>query len=484
MGWKESRECQSGDEVFTVQNMRDINEVEEPVLSLEVFHSGLLGDKEKVKTKRVLNLRERIPGGEQRKKRIRKILLTQVFSEEKKSGVLCKRMHMVSETILRKENLCGSIDKFRSPLFPKMLQNEKAERIRQKTNSSTMRKVRKAFPNQTFKDERKKISLLHEMQAKKNHDLMQNMRKAVPWFSKPELLFKDLLQKILIRNKAGSNYKDNPGKTKIRVSRRIFNRGNDGGFLPPSIQFGGGNRRDLLASKQREGQYQRKENNGIGIQILEDSLQKRNHAPSIIPDGVVRFSSHAVPSKIVKITRDSKEEYAYDIQVESEASYIAEGIIVHNSEYCEKMDGRIFRMEDLPRLIPPAHFNCRSFTVPITRFEVEGAGEKGIELSEEVPGRMAGFAQKDFLVVGEPLSIMPGELEILRPICPYSSCRSNKTERVTARFNLVEFVCKACNLPFRITNAGDLYLFDSGEEKWARATRGLSPNYFQARGGK
>lgn len=64
------------------------------------------------------------------------------------------------------------------------------------------------------------------------------------------------------------------------------------------------------------------------------------------------------------------------------------------TEYCRCMDQKIFRVEDMASLIPPAHFNCRSLMIPVTKYEVEDAkASGGIEISEPCIGRMTGFSE-------------------------------------------------------------------------------------------
>lgn len=69
------------------------------------------------------------------------------------------------------------------------------------------------------------------------------------------------------------------------------------------------------------------------------------------------------------------------------------------TEYCRCMDQKIFRVEDMASLIPPAHFNCRSLMIPVTKYEVEDAKSNGgIEISEPCIGRMTGFSSSDRVV--------------------------------------------------------------------------------------
>ena len=62
--------------------------------------------------------------------------------------------------------------------------------------------------------------------------------------------------------------------------------------------------------------------------------------------------------------------------------------------------------------------------------------------------------------------------------CPYTFCHSNEILFTGKRMNVGDFVCTSCSLPFRVSNKGDIYLFDAGTDKWERTTIGLNPAYF------
>ena len=166
------------------------------------------------------------------------------------------------------------------------------------------------------------------------------------------------------------------------------------------------------------------------------------------------------------------------------------------------MDGKIFRIEDIRRLGPHSHYNCRSIAVPVTQFEIdEMRGEgKGIEIADPCPGRAAGFSEKEkkFYIPGWPIQVPPAYPRTSYPelsprddpnrgrivtSCPYSGCRSTEISERGRKFNFIEYFCNECNLPFRISKAGDLYFYDAGEERWERVTKGHAPSFYQAREG-
>lgn len=61
-----------------------------------------------------------------------------------------------------------------------------------------------------------------------------------------------------------------------------------------------------------------------------------------------------------------KSAWCYDIEVESDHSYlVAGGLIAHNTAICRSLDGKVFAVGKGPR--PPAHWNCRSTTSPVLK---------------------------------------------------------------------------------------------------------------------
>ena len=189
------------------------------------------------------------------------------------------------------------------------------------------------------------------------------------------------------------------------------------------------------------------------------------------------------------------------------------------TDYCACMDQKIFRIEDMATLNPPAHYNCRALAIPVTKYEVEDAKNSGsgIEISEPCLDRMTAFKdikrdpiniptkepsnpQTDKIPTVVPVKETPvldttapapksagtisaeeslkQELAMIISHCPYSVCHSNKIRLVSQKLNVGEFNCDGCGLPFRVSSKGDLYLYDAGVDKWERATVGLMPTYF------
>lgn len=184
------------------------------------------------------------------------------------------------------------------------------------------------------------------------------------------------------------------------------------------------------------------------------------------------------------------------------------------TDYCRCMDGKIFRIEDLDQIKPPAHFNCRSFTVPITQFEIQDLKKdgRGVEVSSPCSDRMSGFSdlkrdpiqiknqddpskppevqkKKEEPVIDlapapkttadqEATERLKKDLSQLIVRCPYNFCNSDKITFNSRMMNIGNYECEACRLPFRVSSKGDLYLYDAGIDKWERTTIGSLPAYF------
>ena len=71
------------------------------------------------------------------------------------------------------------------------------------------------------------------------------------------------------------------------------------------------------------------------------------------------------------------------------------------------------------------------------------------------------------------------QLEMIIVRCPYKFCGSDRIVFGSANLNVGEFSCEKCGLPFRVSNAGDIYLYDAGVDIWERTTQGMFPNFFQ-----
>lgn len=230
----------------------------------------------------------------------------------------------------------------------------------------------------------------------------------------------------------------------------------------------------------------------------------------------------AAPARLATIVRTNtldalnqgRRDLFEDPDVEGFVSYWEYSSVIdeRTTDYCRCMDGKLFAMDDIGLLTPPSHYNCRAISVPVTKYETKG---KEITISSPCQDREASFAD----IVRDLAPVMPGlhdaptlaiqpeplpklddppapkssatleaerklreELSQMIVMCAYSPCRSQNIRFVRRMLNVGEFACDDCHLPFRVSNMGDVYLFDPGIEKWERATRGLVPGFFSEKG--
>lgn len=98
-------------------------------------------------------------------------------------------------------------------------------------------------------------------------------------------------------------------------------------------------------------------------------------------------------SKIEKVGGSHK---VYDIEVDVDHSFIVAGCVLHNSQICQSLDGRQFKVGEGP--LPPIHPGCRSTTTPTLsqRFDFLDKGatraSKGADGGEQVPADTTYFA--------------------------------------------------------------------------------------------
>ncbi len=88
--------------------------------------------------------------------------------------------------------------------------------------------------------------------------------------------------------------------------------------------------------------------------------------------------------KIVKITPIKERKKVYDITVEDDQSFVANGIVVHNCPICAALDGKFWELGTFD-LYCPAHPRCRCILTPVTK----SWRELGFDVDELPPGTRA-----------------------------------------------------------------------------------------------
>jgi hypothetical protein len=125
-----------------------------------------------------------------------------------------------------------------------------------------------------------------------------------------------------------------------------------------------------LLAQQEQGEGCKKEycDKECGVRVIEIPMQQRHTEGRRITSSHIDHAVKPTATKFIAVVANEaieEPEWAYDIEVECDHTYIANGLIVHNTTACELADGEKFMIND-PRakqLMPPLHWNCR--TVPI-----------------------------------------------------------------------------------------------------------------------
>jgi hypothetical protein len=71
----------------------------------------------------------------------------------------------------------------------------------------------------------------------------------------------------------------------------------------------------------------------------------------------------ATPVRVVSVEIVEEELEVFDAEVDQDNSFIAGGVVLHNTDICRSRAGQIYRLQDYEAgaaPIPPAHIQCRS----------------------------------------------------------------------------------------------------------------------------
>ena len=65
-------------------------------------------------------------------------------------------------------------------------------------------------------------------------------------------------------------------------------------------------------------------------------------------------------------------DWAYDLEIENDHCYLANGLVAHNTEICRQLDQQIIRKDDgrVQPWLPPNHYQCRSLITYITTDDI------------------------------------------------------------------------------------------------------------------
>ena len=171
---------------------------------------------------------------------------------------------------------------------------------------------------------------------------------------------------------------------------RYYNR------LCVTADFGGfGSGWNLLAPRWEEGQGKKEQgrDNSSGWVNPNSPTREGSEGGALCNDSEkINILPFYVGKKIHDIQYYAGPVTVYNLQIETNPTYFAEGILVHN---CEAMDGRVFRNDDPDFAPPPAHYNCRSTIVPITEYDVPEGGIDTDNMVDNYMPRPLGFTQQE-----------------------------------------------------------------------------------------
>lgn len=95
--------------------------------------------------------------------------------------------------------------------------------------------------------------------------------------------------------------------------------------------------------------------------------------------------------KIINIKKYQDKLTVYNLSVDGDKSYNANGVFVHNCDACSELDQEIFDIETSQSLKPPIHPNDRCILVPITKFEPYELSKIDLSKIQDLGGNMLMF---------------------------------------------------------------------------------------------
>ncbi len=243
-------------------------------------------------------------------------------------------------------------------------------------------------------------ALFEGMSEAESLEKLSNLRTAIrdKDIGGKDLLFTEMLSSVGSGNETGKDSERGIGSNRDSIRARRTSRevccglysrqqdccGSEWGILAPNGQ-----------EESREEKNERSKDEGFMLFQVDsgERLKSGQKRLSERPDHSI--APTPTDSVVVTSIRNFRGlEVCYDLEIERDHTYlVGPGIIVHNTEVCQHLDGKIIRSDDpnLDILKPPRHYNCRSLLVPITldvpvkedEFLTKQDGAKGVELSGE-----------------------------------------------------------------------------------------------------
>lgn len=103
--------------------------------------------------------------------------------------------------------------------------------------------------------------------------------------------------------------------------------------------------------------------------------EERNHESEMGRSCVSRKGTEVAQTycseKEIRGTKKEGRVTIYSLTIEGDHSYVAGGLVVHNTPICQSLDGKIFPVGEGPR--PPMHFQCRSVRLALLDKDLLGS---------------------------------------------------------------------------------------------------------------
>jgi len=242
----------------------------------------------------------------------------------------------------------------RKVLFARMLARASAEGKKQGVLRTGMSKVQKNIPRKTFQHRERTSVLFNRMSAKSSRCQLQHMWGNLYSIDEQKRNGEVLLNRMSRTRKRNDQCREmdsrgfNPGW--LEVGKRKGNRPVFSGFHCGGIGVGHRGRRRILArqgdggesSALRFGKTKRIRDKRSGIKADQDRRCRFEKSPRQIAADSIRVEHYikGVSSwlEVVSVKKITGEFTVYNLSVEDDPTYIAEGVIVHN---CRCLDGQI-----------------------------------------------------------------------------------------------------------------------------------------------
>jgi len=304
-----------------------------------------------------------------------KVLQSEMLFSQEKSCDDRQRMHTMQESLSSSQKLVECESERSKILQHKMPTTKEVSWIEPRRFNKEMSNLQQRIQDQAERSsDEKQNSLQQRMQEKKTEKNLSNVQYGIRNEKKQSI---DTLQPKLLSEIRDGNYFRNNGEERIISPEYSISTGSKDweilNRLCDNEQNSYRDEREILASEKSHFRSEKKENDRTERNEDDNHFNRsldRGYENRIIKE---TYSGNIpTPTKeinIISIEDYKIEDLCFDIEIEDDHSFLVTdlGIIVHNSDICRGLHGKIFKRGQ--EVVPPLHFNCRSVLVPITKYE-------------------------------------------------------------------------------------------------------------------